>query len=167
MSELLEEVRLWNTPAVGAFLLYRFTQGYILEQQTGAAPLAINHFIALAILTSERLRAPISDMRANLQSYVRSFEDSKSSDVILDLQERVKNKLQPAWSAIDLAVAQGLLFWDTDLGTLYASRAEIIPSRGNAPKTALKRDGEKAEILGKWFAQHDLHTVCAYLKIVL
>lgn len=167
MNELLEEVRLWNTPAVGAFLLYRFTQGYIQEHPSGAPPMAMNHFIAIAILTSERLRAPISDMRANLQSFVRSFEDTKSSDVLLDLQERVRNKLHPAWSAIDLAVAKGLLFWDTNQGCLYARTEEIVPSRGNAPKTALKRDGEKAEILGKWFAQHDLHTICAYLKIVL
>lgn len=167
MSELLEEVRLWNTPAIGAFLLFRFTQGYIAEHADGAAPVAINHFIALPILTNERLKSPISNMRADLQSFVRSFEDSKSSDVFLDIQERIKQKKVAIWSAIDFAVANGLLFWDFERAKLYARTEEIVSQKGKGLKESLKKDGEKAEILGRWFAQHDIHTICAYLKIVL
>lgn len=106
-------------------------------------------------------------MRADLQSFVRSFEDSKSSDVFLDIQERIKQKKVAIWSAIDFAVANGLLFWDFERAKLYARTEEIVPQKGKGLKESLKKDGEKAEILGRWFAQHDIHTICAYLKIVL
>ena len=167
MSELLEEVRLWNTPVVGAYLLYRFTQGYVSRHDIGAAPVAVHHFIAIAILTSDRLKAPISNKRENLQSYVRSFEDSHSSDILLGIQERVKEKLSYCWTSIDLAVAKGLLFWDFDGAKLYVKPEESVPAYGHGPKQQLKKDGEKAEILGQWFAEHDITTISSYLKIIL
>lgn len=167
MSELLEEVRLWNTPAVGAFLLYRFTHGYSAGHVNGEAPTAIQHFIAIAILTSEKLKAPISNMRENLQSYVRSFEESRNSDILLGLQERVKDKLLYSWSSIDMAVANGLLFWDFEEAKLVANPLRKTPSHGRSPKAQLKKDGDKAEILGRWFSQHDLNAITSYLKIIL
>ncbi|RQO77769.1 hypothetical protein DBR40_07275 [Pedobacter sp. KBW01] len=167
MSELIEEVKIWNTPAVGAFLLYWFTKGFVSAHQEGAAPNALNHFIAGAILTNDKLKAPISNMRNDLQSYVRSFEDHKNSDLLLDIQQRVKAKLSYTWAAIDIAVSTGLLFWEPDEASLYVRSGEELLKRGNAPKPDLKRDGEKAEILGRWFAEHDISTVCTYLKIVL
>ncbi|SFE47816.1 hypothetical protein SAMN03003324_00615 [Pedobacter antarcticus] len=167
MSELLEEVRLWNTPAIGGYLLYRFTQGYVAGDSNGEAPIAIHHFIAIAILTSDKLKAPISNMRENLQSYVRSFEENRNSDILLGLQERIKEKFLYSWSSIDMAVANGLLFWDFDEARLYANPIEKKPSYGHAPKGQLKKDGEKAEILGKWFSQHDITSISSYLKILL
>ena len=167
MSELLDEVRLWNTPAIGAYLLYRFTKGYVAGHPTGEAPIAIEHFIAVAILTSDKLKAPVSNMRDNLQSYVRSFEENRNSDILLGLQERVRNKLSYSWSSIDMAVANGLLFWDFDEARLYAKPLEKSPGYGHAPKGQLKRDGEKAEILGRWFSQHDITSIASYLKILL
>ncbi|QJD96251.1 hypothetical protein HH214_10440 [Mucilaginibacter robiniae] len=167
MSELMEEVRLWNTPIVGAFLLYKFTQGYMSSHPNGEAPMAIQHFIAIAILTNERLKAPISNLRENLQSYVKSFEDNRSSDILLSIQERIKDKLPYTWSSIDIAVANGLLYWDVDEAKLYARLSERSPGYGNAPKAQVKKDGEKAEILGRWFSQHTINAITAYFKIIL
>jgi hypothetical protein len=167
MSELVEEVRLWNTPAVGAYLLYRFTQGYVSAHHEGDAPVALHHFIAIAILTNDQLKAPISNLRDNLQSYVRSFEDSKNSDLLLSIQERIKEKLGYTWSSIDLAVANGLLFWDFDEAKLYVRPLEKSPGYGHSPKAQLRKDGDKAEILGQWFAEHDVNTISSYLKILL
>lgn len=167
MSELIEEVRQWNSPTIGAFLLYRFTKGYVQHHNDSAAPMAILHFLAAAILTSENLKAPISNMRANLQSYVRSFEDNKNIDVFLELQDRTRDRLAYTWSAIDVAVASGLLFWDPDEATLYVKPGERDIKYGHTPKPELKKDGEKAEIIGKWFAEHDISTILSYLKIVI
>jgi len=167
MSELIEEVRQWNSPTIGAFLLYRFTKGYVEQHRDGEAPMAILHFLAAAILTSEKLKAPISNMRANLQSYVRSFEDSRNTDIFLELQERTQDRLTYTWSAIDVAVASGLLFWDADEARLYVRSGKTDVKYGHAPKPELKKDGEKAEIIGGWFAQHDIPTILSYLKIVL
>lgn len=167
MSELLEEVRLWNTPAIGAYLLFRFTQGYVIAHENGDGPIALNHFIAIAILTSDRLKQPISNLRNNLQSYVRSFEDNKSTDILLGIQERVKEKRLYTWSSIDLAVANGLLFWDFEDGKLFVKPNDKTPGYGHSPKGPIKKDGDKAEILGKWFSEHKLSTISSYLKILL
>ncbi|MBG6233788.1 hypothetical protein IWX76_000343 [Pedobacter sp. CAN_A7] len=167
MGEIVEEVKLFNTPALGAYLLWKFTEGYTNGHKSGDAPIALHHFIASAILTSENLKVPISNKRENLQSYIRSFEDNKTSDLLLGIHERIKEKMHYTWSSIDIAVANGLLFWDVNTGKLYYKKQENQPKHGNAPKPSIKRDGEKAEILGKWFSEHDLTTITAYFKILL
>lgn len=167
MSEIVEEVKLFNTPALGAYLLYKFTEGYTNSHKSGDAPIALHHFIAAAILTSENLKAPISNMRENLQSYIRSFEDNKASDLLICIHERIREKMAYSWAAIDIAVANGLLFWESESGKLYYKKLEKSPGYGNAPKAIIKRDGEKAEILGRWFSEHDLSTITAYLKVLL
>jgi len=100
MSEVLEEVKVWNTPIIGACLLWRFTSGYTSNHPNGDGPTGLLHFIATAILTNQRLSTPISNKRADLQSYVRSFEETKSSDLLLSIHERVKDKMSYTMKAL-------------------------------------------------------------------
>ena len=125
------------------------------------------HFIASAILTSPNLVERISDQRPNLQSYVRSFEQRKESDLLLTIHERVKEKRQYTFEAIDGAVSEGLLAWDVDTGKLYPQDLNSKPSRGKNIRASLARNGSKAEILGKWFSEHELNSIVSYLKVVL
>jgi len=166
MGEVLEEVKIWNTPVIGAYLLWRFTKGYTATHPSGDAPLGLLHFVAVAILTSQKLSAPVSNKRTDLQSYVRSFEDSKNSDILLSIHERTKEKLTYTLKAIDIAVAQGLLFWDTETAQLYPKSELKKPARGNALKSVHEQNGNKAEILGNWFGKHDVAGIANYLKIV-
>lgn len=166
MGLLIEEVKLWNTPLVGAFLLWSFTKGYSDNHPNGDSPVGLLHFIALAILTNKELMKPISNMRDDLQSYVRSFQDKNESDILLNIQPRTLERREQTLKAIDMAIAEGLLAWDTGSGKLYSRKLEKRPGRGKALRQEIKRDGVKAEILGKWFSQHDLPTIAAYLKVV-
>ncbi len=70
-------------------------------------------------MTSKKLLKPISNQRDDLQSYARSFEKSKDSDLLLSIQERTKEKLEYTLAAIDIAVAVGLLAWDTEKGCTH------------------------------------------------
>jgi hypothetical protein len=166
LSNLVEEVKIWNTPIVGAYLLWRFTQGYCDGHVVGDAPIGLLHFVASAILTNERLILPVSGQRKNLQSYVRSFENKKDSDILLNLQYRIKEKSSYTLSAIDIAISEGLLVWEVESGKLYPRKLTRKAGRGKALKPKIKLDGNRAELLGKWFSEHDLSTIGAYLRVV-
>lgn len=166
MGQLVDEVKLWNTPIVGAYLLWKFTKGYCEGHPTGDAPIGLLHFLASAMLTNKKLLEPISNKRDGLQSYARSFENSKDSDILLTIQEIVREKREYTMASIDIAIAEGLLVWDADSGKLYPRNLSKRPNRGKSLKEMFIKDGNKAEILGKWFAKHDLPTIAAYLKVV-
>ncbi len=166
-TKIEEEVKVWNTPLAGAFLLWRFTIGFCNAHPSGDAPVGILHFIAGAILTSGPLSKGVSNRRANLQSYVRGFLDHKEIDFLLSIHERIKEKRKYTMASIDIAVASGLLVWDVREGRLFPRELTSKPSRGRAPRTQIRSDGQKAEILGKWFAEHDILTIASYLSIVL
>jgi len=166
LGELADDVKLWNNPAIGAYLLWRFSSGYCDGHASGDAPVGLLHFIAAAILTSKDLANPISNKRDCLQSYVRSFEDSKKIDLLLRIQERAREKRDYTLASIDIAIAEGLLVWDVETGKLYPSVIKKQSSRGKGIKEVFKRDGNKAAILGKWFSQHDLTTIAAYLMVL-
>jgi len=166
MGAIVEEVHIWNSPSVGAFLLWRFTQGYIDNHDEAEPPLGLLHFIAAAILTSPSLCETISNQRANLQSYVRGFEDKKLFDQLLSIHERTSQKRVFTLESLDLATSQGLLLINPDTGKVHCKNIDKKPRKGNAVKPSMKRLGEKAEILGNWFAEHDVFTTARYLKVV-
>lgn len=166
MGLLTDEVKLWNTSLVSAFLLWRFTKGYSDNHPKGDSPVGLLHFIALAILTNKKLMQPISNRRDNLQSYIRSFQDKNETDILLSIQSRALNRRKHTLEGIDVAVAEGLLVWDFETGKLFSRELKKRAGSGKALKRELQSDGKKAEILGKWFAQHDLPTIATYLKVV-
>ncbi len=166
MGQLVEEVKVWNTPIVGAYLLWKFTQGYCNGHPNGDAPIGLLHFVASAILTNKKLLKPVNNRRVDLQSYALSFENEKNSDILLTIQDRVKEKRAYTLAAIDVAIAEGLMVWDSDSGKLYPRKLTRRLGRGKALRRIIEGDGNKAEILGKWFSKHDLSTIAAYLKVV-
>ena len=166
LGKLVDEVKLWNTPIIGAFLLWRFTQGYCSGHPHGDAPIGLLHFLASAILTNKELLKPISNQRDDLQSYARSFENTKDSDILLSIQRRIREKREYTLAAIDIAIAEGLLVWDVESGKLYPRDLMKRPSRGRALKKNIISEGKKAEILGEWLSKHDISTIEAYLKVV-
>ncbi|MHA6846951.1 three component ABC system middle component [Ralstonia syzygii] len=165
-SLLAEEVRTWNTPLLGAYQLWEFTRGYCDSRADGDAPVGLLHFIAGPILASPQFSEAVNNRRKNLQSYALSFEDKKRVDVLVGLQSRIESRKHHTLAAIDAAICAGLLVWDSESGKLYPRQAPSA-SRGRNLRPALKREGEKARLLGAWFAAHDLPTIVAYLKVVL
>ena len=166
LSSFVEEYKIWNTPILGAYLLWRFTQGYCAGHEIGDAPIGLLHFVASAILTNKRLIQPVSNQRKNLQSYVRSFEDKKDSDILLNLQSRIKEKRGYTLAAIDIAISEGLLVWEVESGKIYPRKVTKKARKGKTLRPKIKSDGNKAEVLGKWISEHDLSTIGAYLKVV-
>lgn len=167
MSNLVEEVRVWNTPVVGSYVLWRFTQGYTVHHSEGRPPVLLLHFLASAILTNKRLSDPITNLRKDLASYARSFTDKKDVDLFLSIQGRVNKTRFYTLSSIDLAIQHGLLFLNLEDGCLYPKNLSGKPSRGMTPKQSVKSLGNKAETLGKWFSAYPVSQVSTLLKVVL
>lgn len=167
MSELVEEVKIWHTPLIGAYLLWRFTQGYCKAHPSGDAPVGLLHFIASAILTHSQLSKPITNRRKNLQSYVLSFDHEKKVDFLVGIHERVKDKKSFTLSAIDAGISQGLFVWDSTSGKIYPAEPITKLKSKNKLRPSVVKEGVKAEILGKWFAIHEPHSIATYLKVVL
>jgi hypothetical protein len=166
-SILAEEVRIWNTPLYGAYLLWNFTTAYCASHARGDAPVGILHFLAMPMLANRQLNASISDRRKNLQSYVQGFEDGKQSDILLSLQERVRSKKENTLACIDAGIYAGLLSWDSSSGKIYPHVLEAESKRGKAIRPSIAKEGRKAIILGRWFSEHDVPTVASYLRVVL
>jgi hypothetical protein len=75
MGKLIDEVREWNTPIVGAYLLWRFTKGYMNNHPNGDAPIAILHFIVSGILTNPEIYDAINGHKPDLTSFIRWFSE--------------------------------------------------------------------------------------------
>ena len=166
MGQIVDEVRLWNTPVIGAFLLWKFTVGYRDTHPSGDSPVALLHFIALAVLTEPQMIDSISNRRDNLQAYIRGFEEKNKSDILLSLQESILKKRKYTLKSIDIAVSNGFLVWDVKQGKLLPCDTIRKATRGNSLRISMIQYGKKAEILGKWFSAHDLSTIATYMEVI-
>ena len=166
MSNLLDEIKEWNTPVVGAYLLWQFSSGYQKKHVNGESPVVYLHFIANAILTDIELSENISRRRKNLESYVRSFIEEKRSDLLAELHQRVLSKRNNTLAAIDIAVANGILVWNCDNATL-CPRDLQSPRGAMKLSSTVRKMGDKAFILGEWFSRHDLVTITSYLGVLI
>lgn len=166
MGQVVEEVKVWNTPAVGAFMLWKFTCGYVNNHPTGDSPIGLLHFVASGILANKEILDKVSNNRPNLASFVRWFEEKEKVDVLLEIQSRIKAKRKYTLAALDVAMATGLLTWEAATAKIYPVLDVKTPPKSSRLNTLYKSYGAKAETLGKWFSQHDLRTIATYLKIV-
>ncbi len=167
MARISEEVRNWNTPILGSYLLWRFSHGFANHHKFGESPIILYHFIASSILTSSRLIQPVSDKREGLASYVKSFNDKKDIDLLLSIQDRIEATKQYTLSALDLGIRQRLFVLDSEDARLYPREVKKKATKGRALNPEAKSLGKKAEILGKWFSKHELPQVASMLKVVL
>ena len=119
MGQLVEEVRAWNTPLIGAYLLWRFSSGYCKGHPNGDAPIVLLHFVAIGILTSAEMAVPISKRRDDLQSYVRHFESEQKVDLLISLQNKISGKKEYTLDSLDVASSTGLLSWDSSTAKIY------------------------------------------------
>ena len=167
MNSLSDEVSQWNTPIIGAFLLWHFAIGYKRKHATGDAPVVLLFFIAIGILTSFNFMEKISRRRQNLESFVRSFTEKYESDLLTCLQSRIIKKRAYTSAAIDIAVSSGLLVWDYDRAILYPVEITTKKRGGIKLGKEITKSADKAEILGEWFSEHDISSITSYLGVVL
>ena len=122
-------------------------------------------FIALAILTNIDILDLISNRRLNLQSFVRSFEENKNIDILLNFHEVIKQKRLYTLESLDMGITKRLFSLDSETCKVYPIKDHFLGKIKGLNKN-MKGYGNKAEILGKWFSQHDLQTISTYFKVI-
>lgn len=167
MNILYREVREWHSTALGGYLLWSFTKGYIDAHADGDAPNCLLHFLAMPLLANQSYHDYISDRRENLQSFVRAFETEKQIDQLLNIQTEIKSRQQYTLESLNIAIANGLLLWDTKSGKIYSTLHDVQPQRGAQLRPSTRRLGAKAKILGRWFSAHSIQDIATYLKVLL
>jgi len=166
MSSLVEEYEEWNTPLIGAFLLWAFNKSYVGNHLTGEAPVVIEDFIAYSLLMSKNYNERITNRTTTVAAYVQSFTDKKQSDILASLVSKINEDKEIALKSVDFAVSFGLLVWDCETAKLYPKSLDDnqMSVLKNLPIMKLQK---KAEILGKWFSQVNLNTLLSLFGVVL
>lgn len=165
MGRLEEEYKEWNSPVIGAYLLWQFCIGYCKDCEK--YPSIIELIIAYSLLSNKRYLEHINGRKEGFSSYIRSFTRNKQSDLLLCFSNEVKEKLELAFSAIDIAVNSGLLVWDVENAFLIPI-GDLKSKRGTSSygvQVQLKKN--KAQILGKWFSKSNIKMISSSLGVVL
>jgi hypothetical protein len=167
MGKLIDEVQEWNSPVIGAYLLWRFTKSFTQNHVKGEAPIVIFHFIVSGILAEPSIYDAISGHRPNLASFIRWFNEEKKSDLLACLSQQIIKNRSYTMKSIDIAVSSGLLAWDIETAKIYPVTI-LRTKRGSSNMgVAVHKLGDKMEILGKWLSEDDLYTITSYLGVVL
>jgi hypothetical protein len=163
---ITDEVKRWNNSIVGAYLLWRFTDEYTRNHSSGEAPVALLHFVANAILSTSGLLEEVRDGKGGLASFALKLDEKskRKADMLATIQDRIIATRVNTLLAIDMATANGLLVWELEACKLHARALKAKPRRGMNVRDSMKRLGNKAGILGKWFSRHDLNAIAKYLR---
>lgn len=164
MAQLLDEYREWNTPVVGAYLLWRFTSAYVQNRADGVPPSFLLHCVAAAILTGTTYVEAISHARS-LHGYSQYFVTHGLADKLEKLHYRVAKTLSYTKRAVDIAVHRQLLVWDKENGALLPIDIGK-PVRGSSTLSlSVMNIAKRADTLGKWFAAADLNNITIELGV--
>ena len=157
--DMLETIRMWHTPYIGAYLLWRFATGFASASSGRAAPIML-FFIVAALVTDKIYYEPV--WKRNFRTYHRYFVENKKLSALAALQGAINAKRAYTCAAIERAVFGGLLVWDKEAGTLSARR--IKPERkAKLLDEETTKAGFAAEKIGEWFAGETPSDICVLL----
>ncbi|MGN0842966.1 MAG: three component ABC system middle component [Kiritimatiellia bacterium] len=160
-ADMMETIRMWHTPYIGAYLLWRFASGYSSASSGRAAPLML-FFIAAALATDRQYYEPVA--KRNFKTYHRYFIEKKKLSALVVLQGVINAKREYTCAAIERAVAGGFLEWNSETGTL-AARPLKPQKKASLLDDETKRAGNAAEKIGEWFAGESLSDICVLLGV--
>lgn len=165
MGKLEDEYKEWNTPVIGSYLLWQFCIGYY--ENSERMPSIIETIFAYVLLTDKDYLDNITGHKPNFSSFIRSFTKEKQSDLLLCFSEKLKEKIDYAFKAVDIAVTAGLIAWDSENANLIPN-LKVKNKRGTLQLgSAIKANKNKANLLGKWFSQNSIEIISSSLGVIL
>ena len=166
MSILSKESRIVQNPALGAFLIWRFTVGYEQgSENEDGTPLPLIFIVLPILLHPEICEFVINTQRASgLRAFAGKFVSSKvsKSDLLLAINKRAINFRSLTMHSLNLAV-------NARLTTIAPDNGIVIPLSNTPPKSGIPESitslFKAAEKLGVWCSQVSLHEISIILKV--
>lgn len=164
MSKLIKEFYNVQNPALGAYLISKFTVGYINENQS-LVPLPLLFVVLPMTFRSEIVDFIVSTRRTSgLRYFVEKFTEKKNlkNDLIIQIHKQSQEYKILTMESLRLAMAKNLV---TLQDGIY-----LIPLEGNIKKFNNNSDElgkmiKAAEKLGVWCAQLSLAEISQILKV--
>ncbi len=155
----VSEVEAIQSPAVGAFLLWRM--GAAFQANSTAAPRMELHFLVLPLLLHTGTLAVVASTNtaSGLSKFVHKMLDSESELIAINARASALRALTLA--SLSLGVATGLLAIEHETAFVYSLDTNSKPSVAEA----LKKVERSAERLGEWFAQLPKEQVFSMLRV--
>lgn len=161
--DMMETIRMWNTPFIGAYHLWRFASGYASASNGRAAPLML-FFIVSALVSDKEYWTPTA--RRTLQTYNRYFVEKKRLSLLRVLPLTIASRREYTCAAIERAVMGRFLEWNAEECTLAPRRIKPERMAAHLDEDTVKA-GKAAERIGEWFAGATISDICVLLGVKL
>ena len=152
----------WNSPVVGAYLLWRFVLGY--RQQAGGFPNMALAFPAVSILMQPQFTDELSPRMHSLEGFVKKLIDKNKRGYLNDLGNDIREHKDFVLAVIETAVVLEMVSVNYEDGTLETLRKEPKELEKFAADFR-KEMGGKAGALGKCFGSETADRVCNLLGV--
>ena len=162
MSELSREYQNLYNPALGATILFRFSEGYSKKSNEGV-PLPLL-FVVLPMIFQERSLAIIAVTNVGLRKFVNRFSEKEygMTDSILSFPLRVDEMLELSKKSLQIALLTKMLI-------LMPSDGILFPGSYKKFDVVLSSDVEKmlqqAKKFGSWCSQLSLFEIENMLRV--
>lgn len=164
VENLAKEFYNIQNPALSAYLISRFSLGYMEEKQS-MAPMPLL-FIVLPMMYKKEIVDFISSTqkKSSLRYFADKFTEKKNSnnDLILQIQNASQRYKIMTLEAIGIGMAGKLFYVQNDA---YILPLEDNISRFNLESNELKKMGNAAEKLGIWCSRLTLMEISQILKV--
>lgn len=166
MNTLSKETRIIQNPALGAFLIWRFTVGYEQgSKNKDGTPLPLI-FIVLPILLHPEISEFIMNTReaSGLRAFAGKFASARvsKSDLLFAINKRAIKMRSLTMHSLNLAL-------NARLAALAPENGIVIPLSNTPPKSGVPASitplFKASEKLGVWCSQISLHEVSIILKV--
>ena len=172
MGVLDEDYRIWNTPVVGAFLLWRFAWGYQGAPkeygETRCIPAKPAPFLLMCIvsviLRGRAYFRSVGRIRT-LHGYTTRLVDDGKGDKLVELHSRIKGRFNFTMRSVDLAVNRRLLEWDVEQAGLVPLENNELLKRSKELVGGVKDLGDKAFRIGRWMSGKTLTEIAFELGV--
>lgn len=164
MGVIVEEYAEWNTPVVGAYLLWRFAQGYVSSGERHENP-PLPLFCIVTVLLRGRAYSEAIEHVRSLHGYAARLVKYSKADKLKGLHDRIIPMMPYTLQAIDIAVSRRLLEWDVENAALAPKKIKEFKRGTKSLSKSVQKLGDKADKLGNWMSGLTLSDIALDLGV--